>query len=1157
MPPDQEPAQIAATRLRGAASGLAPAPGPVAVALSCTDPRAEEWFARALEGDDRFVVGPLREDLADVAGSPIVDCIVLERGASAAAAVRAARALRPEAAVVVLTEPKHVPAALGAGADDVLVRTTATDDEARLVVATAVDRAGSRRGQRELIKVQRIILDSSSVGLALISADLLSQGRIIEVNPAFAALLGVSRSEARGRGLTDFLLEEVERTEPCRLEEVLSGRRDEAEGERRVSTARAEIRVCRYTATLVPAAGGAPRSAVVSLTDITDWRALQATRDSVEAYEQSPMPVSFFDIHGRCVRANAAYAEAVGVEIEELDGRPWTEAIHEEDRAAAAATLERMVAGGRSLVRVRTVRPDGSEAVHELLLVASVGPDQEFRGFHAFLRDLDDVLRAERHRDIARQCFQRVTEATSDGVWMIDHQGRTTFTNQRFQELVGSDAAALYGRPVSDLVAGPAGTVGELSDMSGDEVSLCRVDGAESRARVFATVLHDIEGAAGVLATVIPVEARAGRDRPPLGAQREPVTGLLAREPFEREVNLALEAGGDGGGGGTAVLIFDIDAFQSLNETIGRSGADELLAAVARRVEAQLDPSAVIARLGGDEFAVLCRRVGDAQATSAVAERLVAALVEPFGVAGGPVKLSACVGAASTVDCDVRPADLIRDADLALEQAKRRGRGRVELFDLAMRRRAQRQLEQETDLGQAIVRDQLRVVYAPIVSIEDGAVVGVEAQLRWHHPGRGTLAAHEFAELAGHSGEALALGEILMGAALRQAMQWNSGREGAAWTRVTFDVNLEQLEDPGLVERFSRALAESGVKPFRPGVEIPEEAFTASATSAVSAMLAQLKALGVRIVMDDWEGGLAAGPALHAHALDVIKLGRHLTDDLRRDDPRWPVLRAVVEMADELGIAVVALGADSHEKTALFADLGCRYAQGPIFGPAMPGELVEQWVDRWPATRAPVPDRVRPEPDSSVTSSAAGALLGVSSSTIRRWIDVQRIVAYRTAGGHRRIPLAEVRRLARELGPAVRLNEVDLPDRPLPALSELLGATHEQLLEIVLNSTYQPHSRGWFGEPKGMCRLSVWFRLLATACTRGRYSEALDASTALFKEARRTAGLLECQTFVERLSWVVARELRTTEAGRDELPQAQRLLAAMRRTLLSGEDLGD
>ena len=1156
MLPDLVPAQIAASRLQGAATGLAPAPGPVAVGLSCTDPLVEEWFARTLEADDRFVVHPLGEDPTDVAGSPFVDCIVLERGASLAAAVRAVRALRPEAAIVVLTGPEHAAAALEAGADDVLVCTTVTDDEACLVIAMAAGRAGSYRGQRELIEAQRIILDSSSVGLALISADPLSQGRIIEVNPAFSTLLGVPRSEARGRSLMDFLLEQVEPTEPCRLEEVLSGRCDEADGERRVSTDDAEIRCCRYTATLVPAAAGAPRSAVVSLNDTTEWRALQAMRDSVEAYEQSPVPIGFFDVHGRCVRANAAYAEAVGVEIKELGGRPWTEAIHKDDRAAAATALERMMADGQSLVRARRIRPDGSEAVHELLLAASVGPDQGVKGFHAFLRDIADLLRAERHRDIARQCFQRVTEATSDGVWMIDHQGLTTFTNQRFQRLVGSDAAALYGRPVSDLVAGPAGALEELSDMSGDEVSLRRVDGAERRARVFATVLHDVEGAAGVLATVIPVEDRAGEDRPGSGAQRDPVTGLLAREPFEREVTLALEAGGDGGG--TALLILDVDAFQSLNETIGRSGADELLAAVARRVEALLDPSAVIARLGGDEFAILFRPAGDAQdATRAAAGRLAAALVEPFHVAGGPVMLSACVGAASTVDRDVRAADLIRDADLALEKAKRRGRGRFELFHLAMRRRAQKQLEQETDLGQAILRDQLRVGYAPIVSVEGGAVVDLEAQLRWHHQGRGALAAHEFAELAGHTGKALALGDILMGAALRQVTQWNSGRGGAPWACVTFDVNLEQMEDPGLVERFSRALAESGVDPFCVGVEIPEGAFAASATAAVSATLAQLKALGVRIVMDDWEGGLVARPALHSNALDAVKLAKHLTDDLRRDDPRWPVLCALVAMADELGIAVVALGADNLEAVALVAELGCRYAQGPIFGPAMPSELVEQWVGRWSATKPAVPDHVRPEPDSSVTSSAAGAVLGVSSSTVRRWIDEGRIVAYRTAGGHRRIPLAELRRLARELGPAVRLNEVDLPDRPLPALTELLGATHEQLLEKVLNSTYQPHSRGWFAEPKGMRRLSEWFKLLAAACTRGSYSEALDASTALFKEARRTAGLLECQTFVERLSWVVARELRTTEAGRAELPQAQRLLAGMRRTLLSGEDLRD
>jgi excisionase family DNA binding protein len=193
-------------------------------------------------------------------------------------------------------------------------------------------------------------------------------------------------------------------------------------------------------------------------------------------------------------------------------------------------------------------------------------------------------------------------------------------------------------------------------------------------------------------------------------------------------------------------------------------------------------------------------------------------------------------------------------------------------------------------------------------------------------------------------------------------------------------------------------------------------------------------------------------------------------------------------------------------------------------------------------------------PGDGVTPSAAGVAVGVSSSTIRRWIDAGRVDSYRTTGGHRRIPRSELRRLVRELHPQGRIREVPLPEGPLPLFAGMLAESGERLVEVALRGTYEPAAPGWVAQPAARAEVVRWLGLLARTCLAGDYSAIIRRSMDLFGGARAAAPLLECQTFVERLSFATIREFRASDAGQAELLQAQRLTAVLRRVPLMMED---
>jgi diguanylate cyclase (GGDEF)-like protein/PAS domain S-box-containing protein len=385
-----------------------------------------------------------------------------------------------------------------------------------------------------------------------------------------------------------------------------------------------------------------------------------------------------------------------------------------------------------------------------------------------------------------------------------------------------------------------------------------------------------------------------------------------------------------------AVLFMDIDDFKLINDGLGHQVGDELLVALSARLTRVLrSGDTLVARFGGDEFVVLCEDILEEEDAVRVAERVADAFSEPATIGDHELSVTASIGLAIGTALDADATALVRDADAAMYRAKEQGRGRIELFDQAMHARVMRRLGAESELRRAIGNEELRLHYQPIVAVDDGVPVGVEALVRWQHPERGLVPPAEFISLAEETGLIVPLGRWVIAEACREAAQWQG--------RLSVSVNLStrQLADRELVGFVSERLSESGLPAGSLVLEITESVLMQEVDSFVDALRA-LKALGVRLGLDDFGTGYSSLGYLRRFPLDVLKLDRSFVSELGDESAADSIIAAVIDMARALGMRVIAEGVETAEQLAILRRLGCHLAQGYHFAaPMPPGALAE------------------------------------------------------------------------------------------------------------------------------------------------------------------------------------------------------------------------
>jgi diguanylate cyclase (GGDEF)-like protein len=420
-------------------------------------------------------------------------------------------------------------------------------------------------------------------------------------------------------------------------------------------------------------------------------------------------------------------------------------------------------------------------------------------------------------------------------------------------------------------------------------------------------------------------------------AFHDPLTDLPNRALLGDRLSAALSRVSEGSGA-VSLLLLDLDRFKLINDTLGHQAGDTLLVTVAERLRASVRPGDTVARLGGDEFTVLLEHVTSPAQAEEVAARITSALALPIDLGGRTMVVTTSIGIAHHESGHASEADLLRDADVALYQAKAAGRACWAIYDAAAGAAAQERLALESDLRLALERDELRIVYQPAVRLATGRVVAVEAFLRWEHPLHGTLTPERFLPIAEETGLIRDLGRWALEEACREAARWQSAALQPPPV-VSVNVAAAQLQDPEFVADVRRALTASGLPGTGLQLEIAEAVVMADAAGAIRT-LEQLCPLGVRGTLDHFGTGPSSLTVLPRVPIEALHLDRSFVGDLDRRPEAATVAQAIIGLAHGLGLAVAAEGVESPAQLELLRSWGCDLAQGVYFASPMDGEAL-------------------------------------------------------------------------------------------------------------------------------------------------------------------------------------------------------------------------
>ncbi len=539
--------------------------------------------------------------------------------------------------------------------------------------------------------------------------------------------------------------------------------------------------------------------------------------------------------------------------------------------------------------------------------------------------------------------------SAGDWLWETDRLGRLTHVSARFAEVAGVPASELLGRELvalcrdGDEPSGPMLAPGPKSEierlfehrLAFRELELAVRLGGRSMCWALTgkpklEADGSFEGFRGVGSDV--TEKKAAKERAAFLASFDELTGLANRRQFRERLDSGLSATG---GPPAAVLCLDLDGFKAVNDRHGHPVGDKLLRLFADRLRMLLREADVCARLGGDEFAVAVFELTE-QAVLAVARRMILDLSRPYSIDGFLIEVGVSIGIAIASMSETSAGDLLKGADAALYRAKSEGRGTWRLFDEELQQKVERRLELQEELAQVIAAGGLSLVFQPIAPLGSRRAVALEALVRWRRKDGQSVPSSEFVSLAEDCGLIFDLGRWVLQEACSKAAQLDTS------LRIAINVSPLQLRDRSFMADLRRVLASTGVSPARLDIEVTETAFL-DMNQAMLDLLDELHAMGIGIILDDFGVGQTSLNHLRKYPFSVIKIDQSFIREMPTSRACRAIVRGVIGMARELGIATTAEGIETPEHLDIVRELGCDYWQGYLLGaPEEIGKLVRR-----------------------------------------------------------------------------------------------------------------------------------------------------------------------------------------------------------------------
>ncbi|TVQ53667.1 MAG: EAL domain-containing protein [Spirulina sp. DLM2.Bin59] len=387
-----------------------------------------------------------------------------------------------------------------------------------------------------------------------------------------------------------------------------------------------------------------------------------------------------------------------------------------------------------------------------------------------------------------------------------------------------------------------------------------------------------------------------------------------------------------------ALLFLDLDRFKVVNDSLGHLIGDELLKAAAQRIQGQLQGNHAVARLGGDEFAIILNPIDGVEAAIALAQGILSEFEQPFQIRQYEIYAAVSIGIAMGRASYQQPEDILRDADLAMYQAKRQGIEGYQVFVPQMQTHNWHRLQLENDLRKGLERREFYLVYQPIVDVTSHHLYGFEALLRWHHPQRGLIAPTEFIPIAEETGLIHSLGWWVIQQACQQLQQW---QERDLFVNV--NLSLVQLQEAQFVEKLTAICEQTQIQTRQLKLEITESCLL-TGTYGVGDRLKQIKALGCGLCIDDFGTGYSSLSRLHEFPVDTLKIDRAFVQEIDSDRLKIALVKTIMTLADSLGMQVVAEGIETQAQCHQLQQMGCTHGQGYYFSPALDWETATIWA---------------------------------------------------------------------------------------------------------------------------------------------------------------------------------------------------------------------
>jgi diguanylate cyclase (GGDEF)-like protein/PAS domain S-box-containing protein len=657
------------------------------------------------------------------------------------------------------------------------------------------------------------------------------------------------------------------------------------------------------------------------------------------------------DAEPRVTWVNRMGAQLFGYASEELLGQPLERLLRSPFAAVEERTRDEPLIDARRVVRrsLRVQHRDGSP----LRMALTSVPLQDDGAQRWILRLVPepDLERVAEDLRTSHERFRALADRAPIAIFSSESGLRLAYVNDSFADLYGERAEQLAGMGWLEQVhvedrAGVVDAMTRVLEGHPQELPLrvVRSDGQERVVHARIVPVPDSRRDAGFVGTFEDVtERQAWEASLAYQASHDPLTGLLNRRRLLELLSEDLRSRNVAGAGQPALLFLDLDDFKVVNDSLGHHAGDQLLLHVARRLRGAVRDVDVVSRFGGDEFAVLCRGVADEEAAVEVARRLLDAVTGPVQLGSTTVAVSGSIGVVIAGQAHAEAEDVLRDADVAMYQAKAAGKDCWAVFDESARQQAQRRVDLARDLRAALERGELDVHYQPVVRVpaSPGAaveLVSVEALARWCHSTWGPVPPAVFVALAEENGLVGDLGLQVLREACAQMVRWTGELGAHAPRTVSVNVSTLQMRQPDFPEVVAAVLAETGLDGGSLCLELTETVVMHD-TSAAAAAIQRLHELGVRVSIDDFGTGHSSLSVLRRLPFDQLKIDRSLLTDLRADT-HDPVVAAVVAMGLALQLDIVAEGVETADQVAELRRLGCPLAQGFLFSePLAPAQL--------------------------------------------------------------------------------------------------------------------------------------------------------------------------------------------------------------------------